>query len=248
MPTAGFGISHENTCQGEVAFINTSSNGSTYNWNMGDGNFYTTANVTHFYTKPGTYSVVLKVTNSAGVDTITQLVTVNPLFVDFSMSNDTILKGAQVNFYDSSITAIAWRWNFGDGTTANVQNPSNTYNIIGKYQITLEVDDANNCTRYASKDLYVVNHIGLEEELLESLKYTIYPNPSTGKFTIESINTNLTEVTLVVSDLNGKEIWRANGSTRSKTEIDLSKFSKGMYTLSLVKEGRTLANKKLIVN
>ena len=249
LPAAGFAINYENACLGEVAFVNSSSNNPTsYNWSMGDGTSYSTPSVTHFYARPGTYNVTLKVTNNAGKDSIAQTVTVNPLYVDFNMTNDTVLIASTVNFYDSSITATAWRWNFGDGTTSNTQNPVNTYNAIGKYQVSLEVDDANNCTRSITKDLYVVNYIGLEEELFSKLNYTVYPNPSNGKFTLESENADLTEITLVVSDLNGKTIWSNLGDSRNKTEIDLGKFSKGMYNLSLVRGGSTIVSKKLVVN
>lgn len=250
MPVADFAVNYENGCLGEVAFVNSSSNSPTsYIWNMGDGNAYSTKDVTHYYAKPGTYNVILKVTNNSGKDSISKTVTVNPLYVDFSMTNDTVLKGSVVNFYDSSIVATAWRWNFGDGTTSNVQNPSNTYNVLGKYTIELEVDDANNCTRKTTKELYVVNHIGIGENAFSNLNLTVYPNPSnTGRFTLEATQNDLTDYGLTVSDLNGKIIWRGVPSSIAETEIDLSGFSKGMYTLSVIKEGRTIANKKLIVN
>ena len=250
MPVADFGINYENGCLGEVAFVNTSLNSPTsYLWTMGDGNAYSTKDVTHFYAKPGTYNVKLRVTNNSGVDTLVKIVTVNPLYVDFSMTNDTVLIGSSVNFFDSSITATAWRWNFGDGTTSNVQNPSNTYNVLGKYTIELEVDDANNCTRSTTKDLFVVNQIGLKENAFNALNFAVYPNPSnTGKFTLESSQEDLRDYLLTVSDLNGKIISRTQPSNSVKVEIDLAGFSKGMYTLSLSKGGRTIANKKLIVN
>lgn len=250
LPIADFAINYENPCIGEVAFVNTTTNSvTTYLWSMGDGSAYNTQNVTHYYQKPGTYTVKLTVTNNAGTDTISKTVTVNPLYVDFSMTNDTVLKGDVVNFYDSSVVATTWRWNFGDGTTSNVQNPSNTYNIVGKYTVQLEVDDANNCTRSTTKDLYVVNKIGIEESAFTRLKMSVYPNPSnTGKFRLESTEENLTTYVLMVSDLNGKTIWKEIPGNAANTEVDLSGFSKGMYTLSLVKDGRTVANKKLIVN
>lgn len=250
LPVAGFSINYENACLGEVAFVNTTTNAATYYlWNMGDGSAYSAQHVTHFYQKPGTYTVKLTVTNNAGSDTISKTVTVNPLVVDFSMTNDTVKVGSVVNYFDSSIVATAWRWNFGDGTTSNLQNPSNTYNVVGKYTVELEVDDANNCTRSTTKDLYVVNKIGLEESALNELRMAVYPNPSnTGKFVLESTQKDLTTYLLMVSDLNGKTIWKELPVNPSKTEIDLSGFSKGMYTLSLVKDGRTVANKKLIVN
>jgi PKD repeat protein len=46
-----------------------------------------------------------------------------------------------VNFTDTSIgNYSAWNWTFGDGTGSSEQNPVHTYEGIGKYSVTLEVD------------------------------------------------------------------------------------------------------------
>jgi extracellular elastinolytic metalloproteinase len=46
-----------------VSFANTSTGGSTNNWNFGDGNTSTQAAPQHTYTNPGTYTVTLTVKN-----------------------------------------------------------------------------------------------------------------------------------------------------------------------------------------
>jgi len=55
---------------------------------------------------------------------------------DFSYSVD---KGT-VTFADKSTGDIdAWSWNFGDGTTSEVQNPKHTYKVNGDFTVTLTV-------------------------------------------------------------------------------------------------------------
>ena len=45
-----------------------------------------------------------------------------------------------VNFTDESTgTITSWDWDFGDGTTSTIQNPSHTYTNEGKYSVTLTV-------------------------------------------------------------------------------------------------------------
>jgi len=51
----------------------------------------------------------------------------------------------EVNFQDLSQPNITkWNWDFGDGGTATISNPSHTYNA-GKYTIKLAVESANGC-------------------------------------------------------------------------------------------------------
>ncbi|MBN4051405.1 PKD domain-containing protein, partial [bacterium AH-315-M05] len=43
----------------------------------------------------------------------------------------------KVYFTDSSLCATAWRWDFGDGDTSNIQNPTHTYALPGTYDVQL---------------------------------------------------------------------------------------------------------------
>jgi PKD repeat protein len=43
----------------------------------------------------------------------------------------------KVQFTDTSSDATGWSWNFGDGSTSAVQNPSHTYASAGTYPVTL---------------------------------------------------------------------------------------------------------------
>ena len=45
-----------------------------------------------------------------------------------------------VQFFDASNGRVAeWRWDFGDGTSSAVQNPSHVYRLPGRYHATLTV-------------------------------------------------------------------------------------------------------------
>ena len=56
-----------------------------------------------------------------------------------------------VHFTDSSVGSITkWFWNFGDGKTSTVRNPSHTYSKAGAYTVTLTITGAggtNSCTQ-----------------------------------------------------------------------------------------------------
>jgi PKD repeat protein len=55
-----------------------------------------------------------------------------------------------------SPTAVAWSWNFGNGFTSNLPNPTTAYHSSGVYTITLTVTDINGCTASTSRNISVV--------------------------------------------------------------------------------------------
>lgn len=58
---------------------------------------------------------------------------------DFNLSIDDLT----VDFTDLSTDAISWLWDFGDGNTSSVQNPTHSYTSHDDYEILLYVE--NNC-------------------------------------------------------------------------------------------------------
>ncbi len=64
---------------------------------------------------------------------------------------------ATIQFTDNStVTPLSWSWDFGDGDTSTVQNPSHTYNDPGAYDVTLTIgtDSMGNITEI--KQGYVI--------------------------------------------------------------------------------------------
>ena len=54
-----------------------------------------------------------------------------------------------------AFTIVNWTWNFGDGTSAYIQNPTHSYNIDGLYNVTMTVRDNKSNTGTYSKELLV---------------------------------------------------------------------------------------------
>jgi PKD repeat protein len=55
-----------------VTFTNLSSGAAAYEWNFGDGNISTSANVTNVYTNAGTYTVTLTASGPGGTNALTR--------------------------------------------------------------------------------------------------------------------------------------------------------------------------------
>ncbi|MEO7306850.1 MAG: gliding motility-associated C-terminal domain-containing protein [Ferruginibacter sp.] len=47
--------------------------------------------------------------------------------------------------YTNTYPVSSWQWTFGDGGTANTQNPIHNYNAVGNYTVKLIVTDINGC-------------------------------------------------------------------------------------------------------
>jgi len=75
--TANFTVSKDNVVVGEnVTFVDYSVNQTSELLDFGDGSTSTTADVTHVYTAPGTYTATLTAINSVSNDSMTRIITV----------------------------------------------------------------------------------------------------------------------------------------------------------------------------
>lgn len=138
----------------------STSNPNTWMWYFGDGNTSTDSNPTHTYTAPGTYSVKMVASNSSScADSITKT-----SYITIAPSPTAIFSGDQLNacsvphtvqFTDASLNAVAWEWDFGDGTTSTLQNPAHTYTTDSSFAVSLTVTSPNGCTNTLSLPGYV---------------------------------------------------------------------------------------------
>lgn len=124
-----------------ASFTNASSGtaGAYWHWDFGDGSTDTLQHPTHGYSSSGTYNVCLTVQDSCGVDTLCAAITVycQPPQAGFSHLDS----GLTLTFIDTSSSATAWLWDFGDGSTDTLQHPQHTYAFPGTYQVCLAVSD-----------------------------------------------------------------------------------------------------------
>ncbi|OEU42161.1 hypothetical protein BGV40_11005 [Methanosarcina sp. Ant1] len=146
-----------------VAFTDASTGSlKEWYWTFGDGTYSTTQNPVHTYNKAGKYTVGLTVTNDDG-DTKTKsgYITVNasnPPVAAFSASAVSGNAPLAVTFTDKSTgSPTSWIWDFGDGTTYNIQNPPHIYTQAGNYTVKLTVSNAFGTNTLESKSLIKVS-------------------------------------------------------------------------------------------
>lgn len=167
-PTANF--TTNGVCPGfGMPFTNTSTsiNGSIVqqHWDFGlTPQTNDTSNITSptfVYNTPGVYQVTLLVYDSLGCkDTMQQNVEVYYLpVVSFSGGPTTGCAPLCVDFLDQSTVqnsnAAQWLWQFGDGGTDTLQNPTYCYNNQGQYSVILTVTSAEGCVYTDSLSQYI---------------------------------------------------------------------------------------------
>ena len=137
-----------------VAFTDTSTGSPIkWKWDFGDGSKSFLQNPRHKYSKVGGYTVTLAAINSNGSRTLTKTdyikVATKPV-ANFSASPTSGTAPLTVEFIDTS-TGIptGWKWNFGDGKTSTIQNPSHVYSKAGNYTVKLTASNVagNNMVR-----------------------------------------------------------------------------------------------------
>ena len=157
-PTAQFTIDSLAGCHPlPLNFTNTSTGGSIYHWDMGDGTAFDTlaSNFGHvFFNITGvqqTYQVMLIAETSKGCkDTAIQNVDVYPDVTAFFTCDTAGCSPFDVNFTDASVGALNYTWNFGDGSPLdNSQNPThqytNTTTVNVTYTATLIIESVFGC-------------------------------------------------------------------------------------------------------
>jgi PKD repeat protein len=125
-----------------MTFINTSVGPyNSYFWDFGDGNSSTAEQPVHTYSTPGTYMVCFTVTNVCGTDSMCMPVQATCPQPTAAWTHTTNLLTA--NFTDATLASvISWDWDFGDGNSSSLQNPSHTYTAAGTYYVCLTITDS----------------------------------------------------------------------------------------------------------
>jgi gliding motility-associated-like protein len=157
---ANFTSDTTKACVGStIKFSDLTGVATSWNWSFSGGNpaSSTQQNPSVSYSTAGTYSVTLIASNqNICKDTITKtnFITIfpnpNP---GFTTSKDTACKVPfNVTFNDTTTGAAAWQWSFGNGNNSTLQNPSNTYTVVGNYTVSVTVTDINGCKASVTKN------------------------------------------------------------------------------------------------
>ncbi len=141
-------------CKGPltVAFNNSSVNAIDSKWDFGDGSTSVSTNPSKTYNGTGSFTIKLITQSSNGCfDTLTRVNYVRLIgstitrldSLPISGCKDLIVRPrAVINGVEN---IVSYKWNFGDGGTANVDTPSHRYTAYGKYNISVSIITTSGC-------------------------------------------------------------------------------------------------------
>jgi PKD repeat protein len=128
-----------------VTFTNLSAGDvTTWTWSFGDEAVTQTPSPVHVYNQDGPYTVALTAGNATDHHTLVRphyiTVATQSLQANFTAQPRFGLSPLAVQFTDLSTREVLTHvWDFGDGITASLPNPTRTYTALGYYTVSLTV-------------------------------------------------------------------------------------------------------------
>ena len=147
-----------------ISFTDLStSNIQSWQWNFPGGATANTGNPSYTFNDNGPHIVTLTVSNQFGCDS-----SISKEVIPFEVPNvkfQTIKPACLLKeaiFIDETLfardSAVAWSWTFGDGSAANTDTASHTYQSTGTFQVTLRVTSDKGCLDSLTKN-YIIPKI-----------------------------------------------------------------------------------------
>jgi spore germination protein YaaH/PKD repeat protein len=256
VPVAGFSANNTTICEGDsIQLINTSTSATSFVWSSTTGTLSqpTAINPYIVFAQSGTHSVTLIANGPGGTNQLTQniTVTVNPgptaLFVP---DNDTVtLPNAIIGFTNNSSLATSYLWNFGDGNMSTDQNPWNSYDAAGNYEVEL-IAMSSGCANDTLAVTITVNAaVGIETNLHTQI--TLLPNPFSDQLTLVGMqHYEAGTLRIRIVDVSGRLVYQNIPNTQSNSLVldQLGYLSKGTYFVQVIANSTNeiIFTKKLI--
>ena len=121
---------------------------SGYYWDFGGFGVSFAKDTSVIFPSEGIYNITHIVKSNHNCSALSvQSVTITPRpqarFIYTNNSTESL--GAFVEFKDTSSYAVTWHWDFGNGDTSNLENPTAFYNANGVYTVVLTIADVFGC-------------------------------------------------------------------------------------------------------
>ncbi len=140
---------------------NQSKNATSYEWDFGDGFYSSDLNPSHTYYSSGIFTITLTAKGEGGTATFSSQVLIQQSqqnllpSPNFTFSGSGKMAPSIVSFGNTSTNSTSYSWEFGDGATSTLVNPSHTYTYGGTFSVTLTATNSSG-SKSISKNINVL--------------------------------------------------------------------------------------------
>ncbi|WP_368073650.1 PKD domain-containing protein [Tateyamaria omphalii] len=233
----------------QVAFDGSGSAGADgdaliYTWDFGDGSPPRTGQqITHVYPRSDTFPVTLQIDDGLGMSNATAIhattVVVNARPVAEAGGNRAVCSGKSILFdacdsIDPDGGLLLYQWDFGDGTTSDLVNPSKIYETPGASAVTLRIRNGKDTEWGRDMDrVAVLVRKGPIAHAGDDL--TVYAN--------QSIRFDGSRSTDRDGAVNAFSRIMGDGGTASGARPEYRFETPGTYTVTLTIQGEAIGNR-----
>ncbi len=153
-------------------------------------------------------------------------IVIQPVEAQFTLSSSE----NTITLSNNSTGATQWLWDFGDGSTSTMNEPTHIYSLPGTYTITLIASD--NCQSDTTTTTVTLDFTGTNDFIQES-GLAISPNPA-DDYAVLTAQKPLRDAKIIVFDAYAKKIlettWKTN---QTKIQIPIGQLPKGIYYVQI---------------
>jgi PKD repeat protein len=127
-------------------------------WTLNGAIISSTDSASYIFNEASVYSVNLEVKNTAGcASNIQKIITINPSPVA-SFSSSALFGSPPliISFDNSSINTTNYNWDFGDGNSSEIFEPTHTFEDTGTFFIELIAIDSSGCSSNANEIIRIL--------------------------------------------------------------------------------------------
>jgi PKD repeat protein len=262
---AYFSADNPDVCEGGTATFSDLSTGGATSWSWefpgGDPASSSEQNPVVAYNSIGVYDVTLTVSDGTNTNTYTKNAYINVILAPDAPATPQGDDGVCTNLVDqteytttgaANADSYVWIIDPADAGTISGTGTAGTVEWTDNWEgtATITVKGVNACGEGVSSDEFGVMCsicTGLEENTLDAV--SVYPNPSSGLFTVELTGENDKDVTIQVVNTLSSIIYEKSGieiNGNFKTNVDLSEFNNGVYFL-VIKNNSGRIVKRIII-
>jgi PKD repeat protein len=243
----------------DTLFYNYTGNASNIKIDFGDGKSTTAKSGQHIYSLLGKYFLCLRAYCSANDSPkICKFITLTkiPCMAKFTKSIDTSKKYKLFLINQSTNTpTTTYLWDFGDGVSSTLRNPSHKYTSFGKFKVCLTVKDSacsiircdtiglDSSGKLLKKDGFDVEVIEFTASIKNNKSKTdfkVFPNPAGNQLNIDLLNSSTQYNKIEVMNSVGQMcINQVIQSGNTSIALDLRLLQPGLYFIRLSNESES---------